>query len=248
MSTVSVLLPVFNAENYISETIDSILTQSFTDYEIIIVDDCSSDNTFNICYSLSLLDNRIHLYRNTTNLGAGLTRNECLKYAQSRYICFIDSDDVWLPHKLSKQLAFLKASNAPICHTSYSLIDSNSKKIPGGVVVSNKVDLFSYMKTTEIGMSTSMLDLTKIGSINFSPLRTRQDTLLWLSLLDAGFYSVGLNENLVQYRIRKGQISSNKFKMLFRTLFVYMTVKSVPKHLVIFLYLSYIKNAILKRL
>lgn len=247
MSLISIITPLYNSKNYISETINSVLEQDYDDWEYILVDDCSTDGTVEYIKN-KYTDVRIKIVESPLNSGAGAARNLGLKNASGRYIAFLDSDDIWGASKLGKQIRFMSENNYPIVHTSYSFVNDEGNKIPGRVNVSKEVSLQSYMRNTEIGMSTALIDKKLVGDFSLSTMRTRQDTKLWLSLLSLGFKSYGLDENLVLYRIRQGQISGNKFVIAFRTLRLYLTVHELPLYSRVFNFFCYSLSGLSKRL
>ncbi|WP_318411633.1 glycosyltransferase family 2 protein [Photobacterium leiognathi] len=248
MIKVSIITPIYNAEKYIIETIESVINQTYKNWEYILVDDCSTDNTVNLINDSFRNDSRIKVISSPSNGGAGLARNIGLEKASSNYIAFLDSDDLWSPTKLEKQIEFMQANNSAIVHCSYSFIDEESKSIPGRVNVSKYVDLNSYMKNTEIGMSTSLINRNIVGDFRLNPMRTRQDTKLWITLLGKGFIANGLDDDLVLYRIRHGQISGNKFVIAWRTLKLYLSVDSLPLMGRLSNFTHYAFNGIFKRL
>ncbi len=248
MESVSIVLPVYNAKGFVVETIQSVIKQTYQNWELIIVDDCSPDGTFQ--YLLEKYDDfpNVKIFRNEVNSGAGITRNRALKEASAEMIAFLDADDIWLPTKLEKQVSHMSEKNSAITHTSYAFIDEASRRTAGKMSVSRVVNLKSYMRNTEIGMSTSLVDRRIVGNIEFNPMRTRQDTKLWLTLLGQGFMSEGIDEVLVYYRIRGGQISGNKFKIAWRTFKLYWTVDSIPWYLRVTNFVYYAFNGVIKRL
>lgn len=246
-SKVSIILPVYNALKFIQPTVESVLLQSHQEWELIIIDDCSPDGTYEYIKSKYSSDPRIVFAQNDVNSGAGITRNLGLKLATGSLIAFIDADDIWLENKLEKQLNYMEKLNSAIVHTSYSFINEEGNKIPGKVSVSEIVDLRSYMRNTEIGMSTSLINKDIVGEFSFNPMRTRQDTRLWLDLLSLGFVANGLDEVLVNYRVREGQISGNKFVIAYRTFKVYFAVKNIPIKERLINYCFYAVNGVLKR-
>jgi len=242
---VSIIMPSYNCEEFVKFTVESVIIQTYKDWELIIVDDCSSDNTLEILTSYD--DARIIVISSLVNIGAGGARNLGLDKAQGQFIAFLDADDLWDSSKLYKQLKHMKQNAYPISHTSYDFVTEDGASCEGGVLASRYVDLYKYMCTTEIGMSTSLIDRGVIGDFKFDLVRTRQDTKLWLDLLGKGFISSGCPEVLASYRVRQGQISGNKFKMLYRTFSVFWTVKQYSPIKRIMIYLNYVINAINKR-
>ncbi|CDS95259.1 glycosyltransferase family 2 protein [Vibrio coralliirubri] len=241
-------MPTFNVASFVSETIDSVMKQTYLDWELIIVDDCSSDDTPQVLEEYRQLDKRIIVKLMDVNGGAGVSRNEALKLATGRFFAFLDADDLWVDDKLELQVQHMLANNAAISHTSYSHIDSLGMPIEGGVSVSKRVDLIAHLKSTEIGTSTSMIDTNLVlEKIEFSSIRARQDLKLWIYLLSLGYDSVGLDSPLVKYRVRPNSVSSNKFKMLIVTFFVYWSVSALNPYQRVSCYCHYVINAIKKR-
>lgn len=247
MNLISVIMPVHNSEKFLRESLDSVLQQLDVNLELIVIDDCSSDSSVEILSEYVESNSNIRFVRLQQNSGAGASRNAGIDIATGRYLAFIDSDDVWHADKLSTQLNEMFLTGAAICHASYSMIDESGNPLRGGVSASKVVDLLSYMKSTEIGLSTAVIDRLKINDLYFDVARTRQDTMLWLRLLGMGFISVGVKNVLVKYRIRRGQISKNKLKMLYRTFVVYWSVKQISAVHRVLLFLMYAFNGVAKR-
>lgn len=245
---VSIVMPTYNVSTFLEETVKSVIQQSYSNWELVIVDDCSVDDTPNLIQELALSDDRIRYELSPENQGAGITRNKALSMATGQYIAFLDSDDLWHPEKLTKQLSFMAEHGAAICHTSYEYIDEKGTKVAGRVQVSQCVDLISNLKNTEIGTSTAMIDRARVEEpFSFKPLRARQDLRLWIDLLGSGHNSYGLNQVLVKYRVRGGSVSSNKLKMLFVTFKVYLGISQLTLSARLTSYISYVINAIRKR-
>ena len=245
MELVSIVMPAYNAESFIKASIESVLSQTHTNFELIVVDDCSRDKTVEVVRTLN--DSRVKIVELKENVGTGVARNCGLQATQGQYISFIDADDVWLPQKLELQLKHMQQTKAPISHTSYSFINETGEQISGYVHASPTVDLCQYMRSTEIGLSTAMIDRNQVGGFTFNSMRLRQDTRLWIDLMMRGFCSKGLDQTLVNYRIRNGQISGNKFKSAFRTLKLYMSINELPLNQRLMSFACYISNAVLKR-
>lgn len=244
---VSIITPVYKAIDFIDETILSVVNQTYKDWELIIIDDCSGDGTFEYIKERYDHEPRIRVFSTPKNSGAGIARNLGLDSATSDLIAFLDADDIWDKNKLSIQVDFMLSRNIPISHTSYSFINEGGSKISGNITASDCIDLVKYLKSTEIGMSTSMINKSIVGDFSISSIRNRQDTKLWINLLSRGFNSYGIDEQLVSYRIRNGQISKNKFKMLLITFVVYRNVSVLPLTHRYFYFMCYIFNAIRKR-
>lgn len=239
-------MAAYNAERFIADAIASVMAQTYTDWELMIVNDCSKDRTKEVVSTFK--DERVKLIDLQNNSGAGIARNKGLENAKGSFIAFLDADDVWVPEKLEAQLKFMQETNAPICHTSYSFINEEGQTISGYVNASKTVNINQYMQSTEIGLSTAMINKTIVGHFAFNPMRLRQDTRLWIDLLNRNLLAYGLDKTLVKYRIRQGQISGNKFKAAYRTLKLYLSIKELPLYRRLFNFCCYFINGILKRL
>ncbi len=209
---VSIITPVFNVAELVGATIDSVLSQSYGDWEMLLVDDASTDDSWKIIQSYAEKDPRIKCWRLVYNSGAAKARNFAIEQASGRFIAFLDNDDLWLPDKLLKQVEFSLAKSAAITHTDYEYIDASGNRI-GKVIRAHK--LLTYRKMLEcnyIGCLTAMYDRKKIGSKVFMPdILKRQDYALWLKIMRNGHHAYGLNETLALYRTGRKSLSSNKF-------------------------------------
>lgn len=209
---VSVIIPVYNAEKYISETIESVLNQTYQEIEIVIVDDCSNDKSRQIIENYAVNYSNIVFHTQDKNYGAAVARNKALRIARGRYVAFLDSDDLWYPQKIERQLKFMKNNNAPICFTSIEMIDEKNNLIKGKRDVRKIVNYKFLLKNTMIATSTVVIDRNTIGDFQMPNIRSGQDYATWLQLMRNGTNAYGLNEVLVKYRVRSNSLSSNKFK------------------------------------
>ena len=207
---VSVIVPCFNSVDFIFEAVSSVLCQTHQNFEILIVDDGSTDGTRDLLQKEFQSEQKIVILEHETNLGAGGARNTGISLAKGKYLAFLDADDIWHPTKLEKQVDVMDKESCVISHTSYVLVNEQRCQIISTNQCSQDLGLIDYMKTTGIGMSTAMINRELTGSVEFSTARTRQDTMFWLELLSRGFVSKAISEVLVDYRIRRGQISANK--------------------------------------
>ena len=249
MVEVSIITPAYNADSYIQETLNSVLRQSFTLWELIIVDDKSQDNTVSIVKQYMAQDSRIQLVCNDENLGPGLSRNKGIACAKGRFLAFIDSDDVWLPSKLEIQLEFMKSKNVAISYTSYELIDSKSNSLNKKIEVASKpLDYRSYLGNTIIGFSTAMIDQSKVHEIVLPALPSREDTFLWISLLRTGKLAYGIHNILTQYRVHNQSISSSKLKASMQVWILYRKYVGLNFFQALFYFSSYALHAVKKRL
>ncbi|AFJ01902.1 Putative N-acetylgalactosaminyl-diphosphoundecaprenol glucuronosyltransferase [Methylophaga frappieri] len=207
---VSIITPLHNAEEYITQTIESVLGQTYSNWELIIVDDVSSDNSVVLVEKYVAQYARVKLIRLEQNSGAAVARNAAIKVAKGRYLAFLDSDDLWLPTKLEKQLAFMQETGHPFTYTAYEKINESGRLI-GKVGVPVRVNYQQLLKTCYLGCLTVMLDRTYFDDISMPLIRRRQDFGLWLRLLKKVDFAYGIRDVLGQYRVHEKSISSNKF-------------------------------------
>ncbi|MBU9722708.1 MULTISPECIES: glycosyltransferase family 2 protein [Bacillaceae] len=210
---VSVITPAFNSARFIEETIQSVQNQTYPHWEMIIVDDCSTDETVKIIQEYATQDKRIKLIQLMENSGPAVARNTAIRNSRGRYIAFLDSDDQWLPKKLEKQLQFMEEKGIAFSFTKYRNVDENGVE-SGTIIEAPEVVSYSHLlKQNMIGCLTVMLDKTKVGNVEMVNIRSRQDYALWLSLCKKGFQAYGLQEVLAKYREVGNSLSSNKLKM-----------------------------------
>ena len=246
---ISIISPSYNSSDFIEETINSISAQTYQNWELIVVDDCSKDNTVSILKKLSKNDSRIKIFTNTTNKGAAISRNIGLENASGRFIAFIDSDDLWYPQKLEIQINFMLSNFYPISFTSYELIDEMGLPLNKIMQTVEKIDYRGYMKNTIIGMSTSMIDRSLVGNeFRFTNIRTRQDTYLWITLLKKGHKAYGINQILAKYRVRSDSISANKIKAAKRVWYLYYNLEKLGIVKSTYFFCFYVYNALKKRM
>ncbi len=209
---VSIIMPTYNSASFIGETIRSVLHQTYSHWELLVVDDASSDDTIQVINSYS--DERIKVFSLRENGGAAIARNKGITEAAGDYIAFLDADDLWEPHKLTTQLAVMKAKNALVCFSSYELMDENSQPL-GKVVKALAVLTYAkLLRSNYVGNLTGMYDTRSLGKVYAPLLRKRQDWGLWLQCVKKAGVAYGIEEPLAKYRVRAGSISSNKIEML----------------------------------
>lgn len=209
-STVSIVMPAYNSQEYICASIDSVLSQTYEDWSLIVVDDGSTDNTFGLVSAYVLADPRISLIALHENAGVARARNVGIKNSQGRYIAFLDSDDLWEPEKLEKQIELITSSNADLVYCSYGLIDEQGRAAGKPFLVSPSTDFESMLKKNEIGCSAILVKAELLESIEFNPAFYHEDYLLCLNLLQKGAIAFGDSEVLMQYRRVVGSRSNNK--------------------------------------
>jgi teichuronic acid biosynthesis glycosyltransferase TuaG len=243
---VSIITPAFNCEAFIAETINSVLSQKYSDWEMIIVNDHSSDKTKEIISSFKRLDSRIKLINLAENAGAAVARNTGLAYAKGRYIAFLDSDDRWKGDKLDKQLSFMKNNNYGFTFTAYEYIRDDQIKDRRVFEVPSRLTYRQALKHTVIGCLTVIIDREIVGDFRMPLVRRGQDNLTWLSILKKGHVAYGINENLAEYRRVAGSLSNNKFKALKRQWHNYRYELKLPLFTCIYYYVFYVINNIRK--
>lgn len=206
---VSVICPSYNSSPYIRGTLESLQAQTFENWEMLIVDDCSTDNSVEIIQEFAKRDDRIKLIKLEKNSGAAVARNKAIEVAQGRYIAFLDSDDLWLPNKLEKQIEFMQQNSVPFSYSAYQQIDEAGNFLKE-MSVPKKVSYHDILKSNSIGCLTAIYDTDYFGKVYMPLIRKRQDLGLWLKLLEMSDYAYGLQENLAQYRVHSNSISANK--------------------------------------
>lgn len=220
---VSIITPSYNSANYIKDTIESVIRQTYPHWELLITDDCSTDNSVDIITSYAANDSRVKLLKTEKNSGAGICRNKSIENAQGRFIAFCDSDDCWFPQKLEKQLEFMKLKDCALSYSSYMVMDE-SKTIIGVSVCMSVISYKSMIREDGIGCLTAIYDVEKIGKMYFPSVRKRQDWGLWLEILSQCKVAYGIKEPLAYYRVRKDSISRNKWALIKYNISIYRTV------------------------
>lgn len=205
---ISIITPVYNAENYISKAIESVKEQTHKNWEMILIDDCSIDNS-EVVIQKYLTDLRIHYLKMEKNSGGARARNKGLEIAKGKIIAFLDADDQWKPEKLEKQLMFMLNNHYAFTFTSYEILGQKENKI---VQVPHKLSYSDFMKNTIIGTLTVMINTNIVGPIRLVDVQKDHDSMTWAELLKRGYFAYGMNESLAYYRKVPGSISNNKFR------------------------------------
>ena len=245
MTVVSIITPSYNSSLLISNTIISVLAQTFQEWEMIIVDDCSSDNSIEVIQSFIDKDPRIKLIQLNDNSGAAVARNAAIEAAQGRYISFLDSDDAWLPNKLEKQIAFMQENSYPFTFAAYDQVNEFDE-VFGHVGVPSKVSYSDLLKSCSIGCLTAIYDTEYFGKVYMPLIRKRQDLGLWLRLLKKTEYAYGLNETLGLYKVRPDSISANKKSAALYTWRLYRDVEKLNLLLASYYFSQYAVRGLLK--
>lgn len=223
---VSIVVPVYNAGKYIGETIDMVMGQTYDNFELILVNDCSKDDSASvITKKKAQFGDVIRLIDLKENVGAATARNTGIDAAKGEYLAFLDADDIWLPEKLSREVAFIREKDASFIFCSYEFGDENAK--PTGKVVKalNSITFREALSRTVIFTSTVLFDLKKLTKDEIHmPLIESEDTATWWSILKRGNVAYGLDEILVIYRRPAKSLSSNKFKAIKRIWGLYRNI------------------------
>ncbi len=237
---ISIITPAYNSESFIEETMKSVLAQTYRHWEMIIVDDCSKDETVELVQTYMEQDERIKLIKLTENSGPAITRNTAINNAKGRFLAFLDSDDQWLPNKLEKQLQFMVDQQIAFSFSAYHVINEAGENTGTTIGVPDQVTYEELLKNNVIGCLTVMLDKEAIGDIEMVNIRTRQDYVLWLDLTKRGFTAYGLKEPLAKYRVVEQSISSNKIKMAKQNWYVYRKIEKIGLAKSIWYFIHYV--------
>lgn len=244
---VSIVMPSYNSAKFIERSINSVLNQTFEDWELIIIDDCSLDNTMEIIRQYCQLDSRIKLKIHHKNLGVAESRNRGLEEALFPYVAFLDSDDIWDRNKLEIQVNFMIKNNAAISFTQYYRINELDEKIGEVNKIPEQVNYFDLLKGNSIAMSTSMIDTRIVEKIKFERIG-HEDYLYWLKSLKNGHLAKGISTKLVYYRVHSSSLSSNKFKAVTYTWNIYRKHLHLNLFQSVYYFIFHQSKAVIKRL
>ncbi len=227
MPIVSIITPLFNGEKVIQDCIESVLSQTFISWELIIVDDCSTDEGVEVVNQYQAQDERIKLLQNSENLGVGLSRNRGIEVASGRFIAFLDCDDYWYPDKLTAQLTFMQQQHSAFSYTAYTPVDEQGQHLGYDVIAPTKLTFKALCRNNYIGCLTVMYDVKALGKRYFPAIRRRQDWALWLEILKETDGD-GLDQPLAYYRHSAGSLSRNKLRLLKDNYLVYRNQLKQP--------------------
>lgn len=211
---VSIITPNYNCGKFIAQTIESAINQTYRDWEMIIVDDCSSDNSLQIAQEYAQKDNRIKVFENEKNLGAALTRNRAIEISKGEYLAFLDSDDIWNVDKLEKQLKFMQENDCDFAFSEYIEIDEQNQELHRKIKVCKTLTYNKMLRHSWPGCLTVIYKQDLNNKIYIPDVKKNNDRALFLKVLKNCKKAMGQKEVLAKYRIRKGSISRNKFQML----------------------------------
>jgi glycosyltransferase involved in cell wall biosynthesis len=246
MPTVSIITPTYNSAAFVRDTIESVQAQTFEDWEMHIVDDCSTDDTMDVLRTMADADPRLKITRLPDNSGPAVARNTGITNATGRYIAFVDADDMWLPQKLERQLAFMRERGSPFSYTGYDKIDESGNRI-GERIVPASITYNRLLANNVIGCLTAMYDTQLCGKVLMPLIRKRQDLGLWLHLLRTVGRADGMTETLALYRVRSGSVSSNKLVAAHYTWKVFREVENIPYPKAAFYFALYAIGGVLRR-
>lgn len=246
---VSVVVPLYNCEEFIAETLESILSQTLFDWEAILVDDCSTDGTVVVAQSYVDRDKRFRLLRQSENCGAAMARNKGLSETRGRFIAYLDSDDYWLPEKLKRQVSYMSEHDYGACFTSYETVNEDGSH-RNYVHVDDEVDYGRFLKKPPTCSHTIMFDTVLVDrSLLVMPdIRKRQDAATWLQVIKGYGPLRGLDEVLACNRKRPGSLSSNKLSAVRNTWMLYTEIEQLSKPYAVYCLFWQIFHAVLKRI
>jgi len=245
---ISIITPSYNSSKFIEECVNSVLLQSYSNWELLIVDDCSKDNSKELLLNLKKKDERIKVTFLDNNIGSAKARNVAILQAKGKYIAFLDSDDFWESQKLEKQISFMMQNDIAFSYTSYQSISENGSDIIGLINAPDKMTYHDYLKNTIIGCLTVVIDREKIGDFEMPNIRSSHDMALWLLIMKRGFDAYGLNENLAKYRVVSTSNTASKWRAAKDVWKIYRQFEKLSFFYSIWCFLNYAFNAIIKRI
>lgn len=244
---VSIIIPVYNAEKFLKDTINCVVNQTYENWELLLINDCSNDNSKKV--AKSFVSDKIKWIDMKQNGGAALARNKGIEVSKGKYLCYLDADDLWEKEKLEKQVKFMQEKDCAFSFTGYEFADA--KGVPNGkkVFIPQKMNYKQALKNTTIWTTTVMFDMEKLTKedIYMPNVKRGQDTATWWKVLKKIDYAYGLNEILSYYRRTNDSLSANKIKALKRTWHLYRKVEQLNLVYSIYNFLWYCFNAIKRR-
>jgi len=213
--TVSVITPVYNLAELIGDAIESVRAQSYQDWEHILVDDCSTDDSWQVLEQYAAIDPRIRVIRLPSNNGAAEARNEAIRNAAGRYIAFLDGDDMWEPNKLDVQIGCMRKRSLQFTYSNYVEVDARGRNVIAVVESPTDVSAEDMVRSNPMCCSTVIYDTKDVGKVLMPLIRKRQDWGLWVKLYRLGLRPNNVGGSLTRYRVRSGSVSSNKFSAVY---------------------------------
>ena len=237
MPLVSVIMPAYNAERFLNAAIESVLAQSISHWELLVIDDCSTDGTYQV--ALQQKDPRICVLQNEVNRGVAETRNRGIRLAKGKYIAFLDSDDIWHPQKLEKQIEKLEAEDAQLCYCSYEIIGVDGKKVRKDYIVSPKATFGDILKENYMQCSSMVLRSEIAKKYMFNRDFFHEDYILGLDILKDGHKAVGCTDLLLKWRYLENSRSFNKMKAAKNRWQIYRKYLHLPFSKAAFAFVNY---------
>lgn len=247
---VSIIVPVYNCQKLIDKTIECVLNQTYNDWEMILVDDCSTDDSAKIIEEYVKKDCRIKYYKLQNNSGAAIARNYALEKSEGRFIAYLDADDLWKKEKLEKQVKYMLDNNYAFSCTDYEKIDEQGKSLNKIIKIPKKVDYNLFLRNTIIQTVGVVVDTKLTGKelLKMPNIRRRQDAATWCQLLKNGFDCYEVPECLSYYRVVSKSLSSNKFKAIKMNWYWYRKIEKLPLWKTCYCFVGYAFNGIKKRI
>ncbi len=242
---VSIIMPAYNAEKFIHDGIESVLSQTYQEWELLIVNDCSQDSTAKIVEKYCAQDDRIRFYHNGKNSGPAITRNNAISRAKGKFIAFLDSDDIWLPDKLDKQINVMVGKGYMFTYTGYHRI-SEDRMISGRQInVPEQLDYSQLLRNTAIVTSSVVLDIDAVGKIKMKNTYY-DDYACWLDIMKRGIVAHRINEDLVEYRVASSSVSRNKINSAIQVWKTYRNIEGLGFVTSAWCFTGYALNALQK--
>jgi len=249
MPSVSVIMPLYNSAQFMRDSIDSVLSQTFSDWELLLVDDGSVDESRSVAEAYARDDTRVRLMLHEENKGAAAARNTALGLSRGRYVAYLDSDDFWHPKKLERQLIFARENHFPVTITSYATVEENGDH-RNGVIVPAVTNRHQFLVRPPTCTHTILIDTATVSRdlLIMPDLARRQDAATWLQLLKAGFNIHGTPEILAFNRKRPGSLSASRVGAVRGTWHLYSRVERLPAPYAIYCLSLQLLNAVKKRI
>lgn len=245
---VSIIMPVYNDENNLLSSIPSVMAQTYQNWELLVIDDCSKDSSSQVIEGYVKQDARIRMFRTEQPSGSPtLPRNIGIENARGRYIAFLDSDDQWLPTKLERQMAlFSQHTDALMVFSNYQMMDEEGNRFARSVVAPKTASYYRLLKGNVMGCLTIMYDSQKVGKRTF-PSCGHEDYALWLSMLKQGGRAYNTNTVEAVYRVKAGSVSSNKFRAMGWQWNIYTQIEQLGLLPSAYYFVHYAVRAVVKR-
>lgn len=248
MELVSIITPSYNSSRFVAQTIESVLKQTYGNWELLITDDCSQDETVEIIRSFADRDSRIRLFPLKKNVGAAEARNNSLAHARGRYIAFLDSDDLWYPEKLERQLVFMREKGCAFSVTYYDTITEEGSPLGRIVRAPRRFGYRRYLRNTVIGCLTVVIDREQVGDFRMPDIRSSHDMALWLIIMRRGYEVYTLEAVLASYRLVSTSNTAKKWKAAKDVWRVYREYEKLSLWYSAYNFMGYTLNAVWKRL